>query len=90
MLTAVTAVTILVCNHEKTLISPAVFAGCPVGFVAFNLSAYLQGGVLWPCLLDFMGMTLAVSIKNRQLSHVCGVNCICRPGVFQAQVPILK
>lgn len=60
-----------------------------MGFVAFNLSAFLQGSVLWPCHLDFIGMTLAAATENSKVSHICGVNCICRPA-FQAQVPILK
>lgn len=57
-----------------------------MGFVAFNLSAFLQGSVLWPCHLDFIGMTLAAATESSKVSHICGVNCICRTTAFQAQV----
>lgn len=77
ILTELTAIAISVHNNEKALVSPAVFLGRPVGFVAFNLSTFLQGSVLWPCHLDFMGMTLVVPTEDSQVSHICGVNCIC-------------
>lgn len=90
ILTELTAVTTSVHDNEKALESPAIFLGHPAGFVAFKLSAVLQGSVLWPCHLDFVRMTLAVATENSQLSHAYGVNCICRLGVLQAQVPSLK
>lgn len=90
ILTELTAVTISVHNNEKGLVSPAIFLGHSSGFVAFKLSDVLQGSVLRPCHLDFVRMTLTVATESSQLSHACGVNGICRLGVFQAQVPSLK
>lgn len=52
-------------STEKALVSPAVFLGCLVCFVAFNLSALLQTNFLLPCHSDLMGMTLAVATKSR-------------------------
>lgn len=41
ILPELTAVTISVHNIGKALVSPAIIWACPVGFVAFNLSAFL-------------------------------------------------
>lgn len=81
------AITISMCN---AVVSPAVLLGCPVDFVAFNLPASLIEMCFIAYHLEFIWVTLTVTAENYLLFHFCRVNCICRPGVFQAQVPILK
>lgn len=84
------AITISMCDTGKALVSPAVLLGRLEGFVAFNLPASLIEKCFIACHLEFIWVTLTVATENNLLFHFCEVNCICRPGVFQVHVPILK